>query len=74
MTSSTIVKTVMFAASREIVWGFLTEKDKLAAWFHPAEADLAEGKEFALLSVPQDGGPAERIAGAPSSKWSAQRN
>lgn len=60
MTNSTIVKTVMFTASRQTVWGFLTEKDKLATWFHPAEADLAEGAEFALLGTADDG-QTERI-------------
>lgn len=61
MTNSTIVKTVMFGATRETVWGFLTEKDKLASWFHPAEADLAVGADFALLGAQQDGGAAEKI-------------
>ena len=55
MTSSTLVKTVMFSASRETVWAFLTEKDKLAIWFHPAEEDLAEGSEFALIGTNHDG-------------------
>lgn len=48
MTNSTLIKTAVFAASRETVWAFLTEKDKLAEWFHPAVADLVEGGEFAL--------------------------
>jgi len=55
MTGSSIVKTVIFSASRETVWAFLTEKDKLALWFHPAEEDLSEGKEFALLGSGDDG-------------------
>lgn len=55
MTSSTIIKTVMFSAPRETVWEFLTDKDKLAIWFHPAEADLADGEDFVLLSTNYDG-------------------
>jgi len=55
MSDSTIVKTVFFAAPRETVWSFLTDKDKLAQWFHPAEADLAQGHDYALISTAEDG-------------------
>lgn len=58
MTDPVITKTVFFAASRETVWSFLTEKDKLAEWFHPAEADLAEGEDYALMANGDDGKPA----------------
>lgn len=51
---ATITKTVFFAASRETVWSFLTDKDKLAQWFHPAEADLVEGQDYALVSKAED--------------------
>ena len=46
---SDITKTVYFRASRETVWAFLTEKDKLALWFHRATADLAEGEDYTLV-------------------------
>jgi len=49
MTTTTINKTVFFNASRETVWAYLTEKDKLAQWFHPAENDLLEGEEYKLI-------------------------
>jgi len=49
MSSTTINKSCFFAASRETVWSFLTEKDKLAQWFHPATADLTEGEDYALV-------------------------
>lgn len=49
MTGTTIVKTLFFSAPRETVWAFLTEKDKLAKWFHPANADLVQGENYALL-------------------------
>ena len=43
-------------ASRETVWAFLTEKDKLAQWFHPADVDLAVGKDYKLkLTIHDDG-------------------
>jgi len=53
--NDTITKTVFFKASRDTVWAFLTEKDKLAEWFHPAEADLADGEDYALLGKSPEG-------------------
>ena len=55
MTDS-ITKTVFLRAPREQVWAFLTEKDKLARWFHPAEEDLAEGQDYALVASSAEGG------------------
>ena len=51
----TITKTVFFAAPPEIVWQFLTQKDKLKLWFHPAENDLAAGEEYALIKEDKPG-------------------
>lgn len=59
MTTTTITKTVFFAAPRETVWAFITQKDKLALWFHPADADLAEGKDYALIR-PNDAGGVDK--------------
>jgi len=53
--TTTITKTVFFNASRDTVWSFLTNKDKLAKWFHPAKADLAAGEEYALIRTTDDG-------------------
>ena len=50
----TITKTVFFKAPRQTVWAFLTEKDKLAKWFHPARADLETGREYVLLADRED--------------------
>jgi uncharacterized protein YndB with AHSA1/START domain len=50
-----INKSIFFAASRETVWSFLTDKDKLGLWFHPAEANLAEGQDYSLISTADDG-------------------
>ena len=55
MSDATITKTVFLAASRETVWSYLTHKDKLAKWFHPAHADLAEGQDYALIGRAEDG-------------------
>ncbi len=56
MTDTTIIsKTVFFNASRQTVWSFLTDKDKLATWYHPAQADLAEGEDYTLIGKTDDG-------------------
>ena len=55
MANSTINKTVFFNATRETVWSFLTEKDKIGQWFHPPRADLAVGEAFELVSTKEDG-------------------
>ena len=54
MSSTTINKSIFLAASKETVWQFLTDKDKLGQWFHPAAQNLVEGQPFALLSDPND--------------------
>ncbi len=55
MSTSTLIKTIIIDASWETVWSFLTEKDKLAIWFHPADKDFVESEDYALLRDP-DGG------------------
>ncbi len=55
MTDATITKSIFFTASRETVWAFLTQKEKLALWFHPAQADLVEGEDYALIRKEDDG-------------------
>lgn len=49
MADSTLVKTIFVAAPRETVWAFLTDKNKLGEWFHPAESNLVLGEEYALV-------------------------
>lgn len=51
MSKSVMKKTVFFSVPRETLWAYLTESDKLALWFHPAEADLEEGKPYALVGA-----------------------
>lgn len=55
VAETTITKSIFLAASRETVWSFLTEKEKLALWFHPADADLVNGQDYALLATSDDG-------------------
>lgn len=54
MSNTTITKSIFLQASRETVWEYLTDKDKLGEWFHPAESDLVEGKPYALLGDASD--------------------
>jgi len=55
MSNSTLIKTYIFATSLETVWSFLTEKDKLATWFHPATSDFVEGEDYALIREDENG-------------------
>ena len=48
MTDMKIVKTLFLKAPPAHVWKFLTEADQLALWFHRADADYAQGEDFAL--------------------------
>ncbi|MBV2360409.1 SRPBCC domain-containing protein [Thalassococcus sp. CAU 1522] len=48
---TTITKTVHLPAARHVVWDHLTRADLLGKWFHPAEADLAVGRDFVLRSA-----------------------
>lgn len=54
MTATTITKSVFLNAPKQVVWEFLTKKDKLARWFHPAEDDLREGEAYTLLDQRND--------------------
>lgn len=49
MTS--LIKTAIFEASPAVVWAYLTDKDKLGRWYHPARADLAQGQSYALYKA-----------------------
>ena len=54
MTDATITKTAFFAVGPETVWKYLTNKEKLAEWFHGAETDLAEGEGYSLGEIKDD--------------------
>jgi len=54
MSATTISKTIFLAASPEAVWEYLTNKDKLGEWFHPAADNLVEGQPYALLGDAND--------------------
>ena len=43
MTGRTLKKTIFLKASRQKVWEYLTEPDRLAEWFHAPKSTLATG-------------------------------
>ncbi len=55
MTTDTLTKTIFLNTDRKTVWSYLTQKDKLALWFHPAETDLQQGEDYALMQQQEDG-------------------
>lgn len=63
MSTTTITKTVFFNASRDTVWAFLTDKDKLGEWYHPAEKSFVEGEDYSLLQLNDDGARVPLITG-----------
>jgi len=63
MKTTTIMKTVFFNASRETIWSYLTDKDKIGEWYHPAESDLTEGEDYVLFAVTDDGERKRQIWG-----------
>ncbi len=63
MTTTTISKTIFVNAARETVWSFLTDKDKLGEWYHPAEADLAENADYVLFARNDDGTKKRQVWG-----------
>jgi len=51
MTELTIHKCIFIGAPKETVWQYLTDKDKLATWFHPAEQNLQQGEGYQLMKA-----------------------
>ncbi len=61
--TDTLTKSAFLNAPRELVWRFLTDKDMLGKWYHPARADLAQGQEYELYSTDEDGSTSRAIWG-----------
>ncbi len=51
MTDNSIRKSIYLKAGKEEVWAFLTDPEKLAAWFHKPEKTLVEGEDYAMFGV-----------------------
>lgn len=63
MTETTITKSVILTAPRQTVWEYLTNAEKLGQWFHSAESDLEQGKDYALIEQNDDGSSQKIIWG-----------
>ena len=50
-----LTKSIFFPSPPEDVWAFLTDKDKLGLWYHPAVQDLEEGKPYELIATDKAG-------------------
>lgn len=51
MTNAVLRKTIFLRATRDEVWAFLTEPDKLAEWFHAPTTTLAEGHKLEMFGT-----------------------
>ncbi len=51
MTDTTIRKCIYLQASREVVWDYLTQPDKLATWFHAPKTPLSAGKKLEMFGA-----------------------
>jgi uncharacterized protein YndB with AHSA1/START domain len=63
MSTTTITKTVFFNAPRSTVWEFLTNKDKLGEWYHPAKENLVAGEDYCLYRLDDAGEKVPQITG-----------
>jgi uncharacterized protein YndB with AHSA1/START domain len=64
MSDAIITKTIFLNADADTVWAFLTDKDKLAEWFHPAESNLAQGSDYTLVGQADDGSMVKKCWGS----------
>ena len=51
MTDTIIRKSIYLNASKEQVWTYLTDPDKLAIWFHKPKTPLKGGEEYAMYGT-----------------------
>ena len=63
MSDTTIRKSIIVKADRDLVWSFLTDKDKLGTWFYKADQDLAEGQDYMLVGEDSAGNPENKCWG-----------
>ncbi len=43
-----IRKTIIIEAPPEVVWDYLTTKDKVSTWFNDLQADMVEGEDWCM--------------------------
>jgi uncharacterized protein YndB with AHSA1/START domain len=63
MSNNALKKSVFVKASRDKVWPYLVDKDKLGEWYHPAENDLTDGEAYVLLGKNDKGEPQKQVWG-----------
>jgi uncharacterized protein YndB with AHSA1/START domain len=51
MTTNILRKSIYVKATKEQVWAYLTDPDKLAIWFHKPKEPLAEGATYAMFGT-----------------------
>ena len=51
MTDTTLRKSIYLNASKEQVWEYLTDPDKLAIWFHKPKSPLKGGEDYAMYGA-----------------------
>lgn len=51
MTDTIIQKTIFLRADKETVWGYLTDPEKLAIWFHKPTETLTKDAEYAMYGA-----------------------
>ena len=58
-----LTKTAYFPVPRDVVWRYLTDKDLLGQWYHPARADLSAGQDYELYATGDDGQTSRHVWG-----------
>jgi len=48
---TTLNKSIYLRASKEQVWAYLTDPEKLAIWFHKPPTALVEGEDYAMYGT-----------------------
>lgn len=51
MTDTIIQKNIFLKADKETVWGYLTDPEKLAIWFHKPKEPLTKDADYAMYGV-----------------------
>ena len=51
MTDTVIQKSIYLNATKEQVWAYLTDPDKLAIWFHVPKKPLSDGEEYEMFGA-----------------------
>jgi len=51
MTDRSIRKSIYLNATKEQVWAYLTDPDKLGEWFHKPKSPLKQGEDLAMFGT-----------------------